>query len=338
MRMTDKEKDIPGDSDTQGRFAGGLVPAAGGPSHSVRSDEFSEGLPRELPASTLGADAIAEDTNATMEVDLTEDMGQERKRPGPKSKTKAGPSRETSPLMQPSLPARETRSMRVAAKRKLAEKNPRDDPEPEDTEKRAQIQRTNSMESVASSSSAMSIGEGGAEVTLTEIEAMDSNTIGACIHEWAMEVDRLRVKSGNIQGKIQHEMKKRLHRISEAAMILTARLSSAATTDQIRNENRALQPKVNTLTAENMNLRKEQRETRNTRSTTKKTEESPVTNTMTTGRGMMNRQTQVRQESERQETRDPMLTRIMEDMQEIKEILGITRESRKDMPPPRLRE
>lgn len=94
-----------------------------------------------------------------------------------------------------------------------------------------------------------------------------------------------------------------------------------------------MERKINTLTAENISLKNAQRETRNTRGSFKTKETSNPQNTPGE-KDPPSRLQQARQEPTRMDSRDPTLERIIDDMREIKALLGIRRGSETEMPPP----
>lgn len=171
------------------------------------------------------------------------------------------------------------------------------------------------------------------------MEVMDSNILGAKILEWVAKVDECRKNSGNIQGKISGQMKRKLRRIKEATITLVER--TKATADQLKDENISLARSNEILRKENARLRTCIREKENIGETS--TEENTYQNTNRkkennrganrTSSRLADRLENARRTQIQEEGRDAIVERLVEEMERLKTAIMSLKEGQR-MPPP----
>lgn len=86
------------------------------------------------------------------------------------------------------------------------------------------------------------------------LERVEASELGETILEWARELEYLRAKCGNLQGRISGRMKLNITRIQEGVSMLVSRVAIKGDPTFLRIKNKELEAKVKELTREKERL------------------------------------------------------------------------------------
>lgn len=92
-----------------------------------------------------------------------------------------------------------------------------------------------------------------------DLEDLSSSVLGGAISEWANRIDEIRVKSKNLQGRLNGEMKKCVSNIKEGTALLVARSVAAGDPQFLRMRNSELDSRLREAESENARLREQLR-------------------------------------------------------------------------------
>lgn len=89
------------------------------------------------------------------------------------------------------------------------------------------------------------------------LDVLSASTLGAKINEWVDEIEEIRCKSKNLQGKLNGMMKIKLNKIKEAVVSLIMKAEASGDPAFLRMRNKELNIKVKNLEKENRKLKEE---------------------------------------------------------------------------------